>query len=282
MNVALESTHASSDSVATRLADTRAAFDSVADAYDGPVGNNRLVQRMRERLWMRVASLALPGSRLLDLGCGTGLDAAHFARLGYDVVATDWSPAMVARTRRRVAEERLGQWVTVAELGLQELKLLDEGPFDGLYSNLGPFNCAPDLRTLAADCRSLLRPGGYLVASVMGRFCPWEWLVYLPRGQTGRARIRFRQGQVPVPLNGRTVWTRYVSPGELVREFQGQLRVVGWTGLNVFVPPPYLVGLWSRHPWLFGVLGKMEDALSAIPPFRSAGDHFLITFQRRD
>ena len=64
----------------TRLIfDTQQAFDSVAADYDGPLGNNELIQRMRKSVWKLLADNFPPGSRLLDLGCGTGLDAAHLA-----------------------------------------------------------------------------------------------------------------------------------------------------------------------------------------------------------
>ena len=36
---------------AERLRDTQDAFDSVAGDYDGPRGNNALIQRMRARMW---------------------------------------------------------------------------------------------------------------------------------------------------------------------------------------------------------------------------------------
>src|SRR3546814_8438415 len=55
-----------------QLQDTRRAFDSVAADYDGPRGNNALVQRMRRTLWDVVSREVAPGSRLLDLGCGPG------------------------------------------------------------------------------------------------------------------------------------------------------------------------------------------------------------------
>ena len=41
------------------------------------------------------------GSRLLDIGCGTGRSSAEFAGMGYDVTAYDLSPGMIARARSR-------------------------------------------------------------------------------------------------------------------------------------------------------------------------------------
>src|SRR5256885_2439698 len=46
-----------------------------------------------------------PRSRILDLGCGPGTDAARFAAQGHRVTAIDWSPAMVEEARRRIRVE---------------------------------------------------------------------------------------------------------------------------------------------------------------------------------
>src|SRR5579859_3269253 len=86
----------------SRLQETRRAFNRAAAAYDGPAGNNVLIQRMRAQMWQTLTTTFPPGARLLDLGCGTGLDAAYLAARGYAVLATDWSQAMVERTRARI------------------------------------------------------------------------------------------------------------------------------------------------------------------------------------
>jgi SAM-dependent methyltransferase len=178
---------------AARLAETQRAFDSVAADYDGPRGNNALIQRMRRTLWDVVDREVPAGAPLLDLGCGTGLDAHRFAQSGHPVVATDWSPAMVARTRTRLADGSLAVPVEARQLGIHELAGLDasfDGRFGGIYSNFGPMNCVPDLGGAAAQCARLLRPGGVLVFSVMGRLCPWELGHYALRRRFRRARSR--------------------------------------------------------------------------------------------
>src|ERR1700734_1689113 len=92
---------------ATQLRDTQDAFDSVAADYDGPRGNNALIQQMRAEMWRHLDATFAPGSRLIDLGCGTGLDAVRMAQPGHRVTATDWSPQMVARTADRAARAAL-------------------------------------------------------------------------------------------------------------------------------------------------------------------------------
>ena len=66
-----------------QLLETQHAFDSVAADYDGPRGNNELIQRMRLAMWDTVYSELQSESRLLDLGCGTGIDALEFAKRGH-------------------------------------------------------------------------------------------------------------------------------------------------------------------------------------------------------
>jgi SAM-dependent methyltransferase len=263
-----------------QLLDTQRAFDSVAVDYDGPRGNNELIQRMRVRLWNTVQRELAPGSRLLDLGCGTGLDAVEFARHGYQVFASDWSPRMVERTRERAAAQGQASRVTVAHLGVHQLDRLS-GEFDGIYSNFGPLNCAPDLAMVAGECARLLRPGGRLVFSVIGRICPWELGHYGLRGQWRRAAVRLARKPTAVGMNRHVIWTRYYLPREFYRAFAGHFALSSHRALSLFLPPPYLVEFHRRHPRACGWLGRLDDRLGGWPLLRGMGDHFLIVMRRR-
>lgn len=194
----------------TRLLDTQEAFDSVAADYDGPRGNNLAIQDMRGEMWRWLDASFAPGSRLIDLGCGTGLDAVHLAQKGHRVTATDWSERMVARTRDRACDAGLdAEAVDTRALGGHELQRLEgDAAFDGAYSNLGPLNCVPDLGAVATECARLVKPGGRLVFTVIGRYCPWELAHYARQRRWKRAGIRFAKGTVAVGMNGRTIWTR--------------------------------------------------------------------------
>jgi SAM-dependent methyltransferase len=263
-----------------RLLDTQRAFDSVAADYDGPRGNNALIQRMRQTLWDTVVAELGTGSRLLDLGCGTGIDAAEFARRGYEVVATDWSPSMVARTLSRAGDASLGGRLQARHLGVQELDRLDGG-FDGIYSNFGPLNCAPDLKDVADQCARLLRPGGVMVFSVMGRICPWEAAHYALRGRFRRAAVRATRGATAVGMNRHTIWTKYYLPREFYRPFADQFRLAGYSALSLFMPPPYMVDRYERRPGWYERLGRIDDRFGKLPLLRDMGDHFLIVMHRR-
>jgi SAM-dependent methyltransferase len=265
-----------------RLRDTRDAFDSVAADYDGPRGNNPLIQEMREEMWRWLDKTFPEGSHLIDLGCGTGLDAVHLAKRGYRVTATDWSPQMVARTAARALEESVAGQVQALRLGAHELTGLDgNGAFDGAYSNLGPLNCVPDLADVSTQCARLLKPGAALVFTVIGRICPWEVWHYARQGRWPRLKIRFAPNSVPVAMNSHTIWTRYYTPRGFYRSFERDFALEHVRGLCLFAPPPYLSWLRDRHPRLHAAAWWMDRRTAGWPLLRSMGDHFLIVMTRR-
>jgi ubiquinone/menaquinone biosynthesis C-methylase UbiE len=265
-----------------QLQDTQDAFDSVAGDYDGERGNNALIQDMRKEMWRWMDAAFPPDSRLLDLGCGTGLDAVRMARHGHRVTATDWSPAMVRRTQQRAAGAQLSAQVDAVNVGAHELERIEEpASFDGAYSDLGALNCLPDLTVVARECARLLKPGGTLVFSVIGRVCPWEIAHYLLRRRWARVKVRFATGLVPVGMNQHIVWTRYYTPPEFYRAFQAHFRLAHYRGLCVLAPPPYLSSVREKHFRCYQTLWSLDRRVAGWPLLRGLGDHFLMVMKKR-
>jgi SAM-dependent methyltransferase len=265
------------------LLDTQQAFDSVAATYDRSNTENAILCAMRRRVLAEVdRRVARPG-RILDLGCGPGADDEWLARAGYRVTAIDWSPQMVEQARARITAAGLSREVSIQHLGIHQLEQLPVGVFDAAYSNFGPLNCVPDLSAAATEIASRLRPGGILIASVIGRVCPWELALFTVRGDWGRARVRFAVDPVKVPLNRQTVWTRYYMPAEFERQFAGAGFVrVSLRGLGICAPPPYLNGFAERHPGITQLLHRVDDVVGAWPGLRNWGDHFLVVMRKRE
>jgi SAM-dependent methyltransferase len=263
----------------TPFSATRRAFDSVAADYDGARGNNALIQRMRAQVMETIERTFPRGARLLDLGCGTGIDAAYLAARGFAVTALDASPAMVAQASERL--RRAGLDARVMQLGIHELARLNGDEFDGAYSNFGALNCLPDLRGVSTALAAKLKPGSALVAAVIGRYCPWELVFYTLRGDWKRARVRLARGIVAVPLNGEIVWTRYSTPREFAREFADEFAVASWRALALFAPPPYLTHAALKFPRAFDALERIDRRLGDKPVLRDAGDHFLMVLRKK-
>ena len=264
------------------LTQTQLAFDATADIYDAENVENPVLCEMKRRTIASITNHLPVGSSLLDLGCGPGPDAEQLGRSGYQVLAIDWSPQMAREAERRVLSAGLDARVEVRHLGIHELDHLPARTFDGVYSNLGPLNCVPDLAATAKMIASRLLAGGIFIASVMGRVCPWEILLYGFDLDWNHVRVRFSSDFVPVPYKGHTVWTRYYSPAEFERVFESAgFTTLSLRSLGVLVPPPYLSGFAKRHPKWIKLLQRLEDRIASYPGIRRWGDHFLIVMEKR-
>jgi SAM-dependent methyltransferase len=146
---------------------------------------------------------------------------------------------------------------------------------------LGPLNCIPELTELSSECARLLKPGGALVFSVIGRFCPWEILHYSRLRRWRRVKVRFSRATVPVDMNNHTIWTRYYTPREFYRGFYAHFSLEHVRGLCVFAPPPYLTGIREKHPRWHELLWSIDRKVAGWPLLRAAGDHFLMVMRKR-
>jgi SAM-dependent methyltransferase len=134
---------------------------------------------------------------------------------------------------------------------------------------------------VSAECARLLKPGGALVFTVIGRICPWEIGHYLRLGRWRRATVRFARKPVAVQMNNHTIWTRYYAPRELYAAFKPHFTLEHFRGLCVFAPPPYLTWLRHRHPRWHARLWDIDRRVASWPLVRGMGDHFLMVMKKR-
>jgi|GEM_PF-44288 len=253
-----------------------AAFDRLAPRYDALWTNSAAGRLQRETVWREIDALFRPGSRILDLGCGTGEDAMHLARRGMHVYAIDIAPGMVEIARRRIEASGLGERVTCETLAIEDLpRLRSRGPFDGGLANFGVLNCVDDLRAAARNLAELVRPQGFVAICLLSRFCAWEWLWYLLQADTARAFRRVRRGPVETSL-GFPVF--YSGMREVVAAFQPYFKLARVRGVGVFTPPSYV----RAGSGCSSALALLDRVFASWPVLRSAGDHTLTTFRRRN
>src|SRR5437879_10338773 len=105
-------------------------FDAVADAYDDTFSNSSIGRAQRRMVWMETDRTFHPGQRVLEINCGTGIDALHLAARGIEVVACDSSPRMIAVARRRVEASAICAAIDFHCIRTEPITLLEgEGPY---------------------------------------------------------------------------------------------------------------------------------------------------------
>ena len=260
------------------------AFDRLAPAYDALVSGEAF-RHQRAQTHAALAQWIAPGSRVLEIGCGTGLDTLFLATVGARVVACDPSEEMVSRTRRRLDTSTVGDRVAMLLCGLQELpRFLDaldhsEG-FDAIVSNFGALNCVSSLEALGVLGRRHLRPGGSVAIGLIGRTCLCEAAYFTLRGDRARAARR-RASPASVPVAGVDVPTFYHRHSDLTAALGHGFSPRGSIGIGVFVPPPYLEPRWQQIPRPIRLaLAGIDRLTAAWPLFNQLGDHTLMRWEK--
>jgi SAM-dependent methyltransferase len=246
------------------------AFDAIAERFDERFGEWQSVAAQRRAVYASLLRAFPVGARVLEIGGGTGIDAAWLTARGRHVFLTDASASMV-----RIAQQRLGRRTAV--LAAEDVGELDMPPFDGAFSNFAALNCVLDLPAVAKGLGKLIRPGGQAMLVFFGGFCPGELVVQLLR-RDFRAAIRRFQHDAPARLGSQQFTVRYHRSWEITNAMRPWFRLVRRRGIGVFVPPSAAEPGISRHPRLLSAMEAIDRVVSG--PLAGFGDHVLYQFER--
>ena len=105
------------------------------------------------------------GSRILDLGCGTGRHIVYLARLGFDVYGFDASPKALSMTQEWLNDEDLE--ATLFEHQMEDPFPYENNFFDTVISiQVIHHNLMKNIRKTINEIERVLRPGGILFVTV--------------------------------------------------------------------------------------------------------------------
>ena len=136
--------------------EVRAAYRRWAGVYDTLFGEISAVARRRA-----VAQVnRLPGTRVLEVGVGTGLALPHYVA-DKRIVGIDLSAEMLARAHKRVATKRLANVESLHEMDAEATNF-DNASFD-IAVAMFVASVVPHPRRLLAEMRRVVRPGGHIL-----------------------------------------------------------------------------------------------------------------------
>ena len=130
-------------------------YEKLAGVYDltfGPTlqpGRLQAIQRM----------VLHTGTKILEVGVGTGLNATLYPR-DCEVTGIDFSASMLEKARERTLRKGLGH-IRLLQMDAADLKFAD-GSFDIVYA---PYliSVVPDPVKVAQEMRRVCRPGGRII-----------------------------------------------------------------------------------------------------------------------
>lgn len=142
----------------------RAQLDAnaVRDAYRRWAGSYDAVFGFLVGAARRGATAAVnaqPGTRVLEVGVGTGLALPHYQ--DKRITGIDLSTDMLEVARRRVAERKLSQVDALLEMDAEAMALPDAS-FD-IAVAMFVASVVPNPRALLSEMRRVVRPGGTLL-----------------------------------------------------------------------------------------------------------------------
>lgn len=244
-------------------------FSRAADEYDA---HAELQREVGERLLGRLDGLKFEPSCILDLGCGTGVQAqalnARFSNTR--VIAADFSLPMLSHARHRRGWFR--KRFDLVQADARALPLADAS-VDLVFSNLMLQWC-DDPGEVLAGLRRILKPGGLLLVSTFGLDTlnelrrAWSSVDQSPRvGQfTDVQRLGSaltRAGFSEPVLDTDWITTTYARPQDLLQELKG----IGATN-----------AVSDRSRGLTAP-ARLRAALTAYEPFRQGDGRYPATWE---
>lgn len=137
-------------------------YGKISSVYDLAFGPVLQPGRRRAMAMMNPA----PGTRVLEVGVGTGLNLSLYPR-GCQVTGIDFSARMLEHAEERIAREQLE--ASLFQMDAADLRFPDDS-FDVVYA---PYviSVVPDPVTVLREMRRVCRPGGRLIILNHFRSC---------------------------------------------------------------------------------------------------------------
>ncbi|HLG38714.1 MAG TPA: class I SAM-dependent methyltransferase [Chitinophagaceae bacterium] len=259
------------------------AFSKQAPLFDELYSGDIIIQYKRKRVRDHVLQYLKPGSDILELNAGTGEDAIFFAQQRHTVHATDISEIMQNMLKEKIKLHDLGGSVSTELRSFTDLKhLLNQGPYDLIFSNFAGLNCSDRLKDVLTSFSVLLKPGGIVTLVILPKFCLWEFmLLFKGKFKTAFRRFSGKKG-AKAHIEGEFFQCWYYDPSFVKNTLKDSFKVLSVEGLCTLVPPSYIEKFAEKHSKIYHFLKKREDKWKRKWPWKNIGDYYIITLQKNN
>jgi SAM-dependent methyltransferase len=255
-------------------------WDQAAETYDQKFAGTTIGQLRRRSVWKELDKLFAANDRVLELSCGSGIDAVHLAHRGVRLVSCDLSPRMIEIAESYARSEGVADRVEFKVLPTELLASLEPGrAFDGAFSNFSGLNCVADLGPVRDALSAQLKPGASLLLCVMGSLSPWERIWALCRGDRRRAFQRNREPSTGI-AGSKEIFTYRPSVEEIAATFSPNFRLVEWRSIGIALPPSFMEHRLGRFSLILRGAAAFDQVIGRLAPFKYLGDCAILRLTR--
>ena len=252
-------------------------FSKISSHYEQLDKTSSLINWMRKRVRKHLHKELKPIAKILEINCGSGIDAVYFAKKGYNIHATDIAPGMIDVVTTKIKSESLKKNLSCQRLSFNELNKLNPQKYNHIFSNFGGLNCSSEeeLQEVFGLFKQLLSPNGKITLVLMPKICAWEFLKILKGNKTAFRRLK--KDGVFANIEGEQVHTFYHSASRIKNLLLKDFKNFKVENICFLAPTGNHVDFPEKYPVLFNTLSLFDTISNKIPFFRGYGDYYILT-----
>ena len=256
-------------------------FSKISHHYEELEKTSGLINWMRNRVRKHLIEQLPEKAQILELNCGTGIDAVFLAKKGYKVHATDIAKGMLNYVKMKIDNTNLSKNLSCELVSFTELQKLKPKKFDHIFSNFGGLNCSSEteLKTVFNSFNELLLPNGKITLVIMPKICLWEFAKIFKGNKTAFRRLKI--GGVLANIEGEKVHTHYHSAKKIKALLSANFTDFKVENICFFGPTGNRVDFMEKHPKLFQFLAKFDVISNKIPFLQGFGDYYIISATKK-
>ncbi len=256
-------------------------FSKISNEYERLEKTSSLINWMRNRVRNHLEKELKANSKILEINCGSGIDAVYLAKKEHQIYATDIAQGMIKYVNDKIKSNNLQNNLTCEQLSFTDLHKLKPLKFNHIFSNFGGLNCSSEkeLTEVFKSFNELLLPNGKITLVIMPKICIWEFLKIFKLNKTAFRRLR--KNGVLANIEGQKVKTFYHSAKQIKNLLLENFTDFKIENICFVAPTGNRVNFPEKHPKLFNFLSSFDTISGKIPFLRGFGDYYIITTTKK-